>query len=228
MAKKSEVKPIIEQSNVLSGAFDFLNEKIFDGALSRPMLIFTRSKKVTGGYFAPEKWSNGDGKMVHELSVNANLMEQGDEIHLFGIIVHEMTHQWQHEFGKPGRGGYHNREWADKCLEIGLQPKSAADPECQTGDAINTTLIEGGKAMVSIAHLPDELTIPWYAVSMDDPDEMPEPGGKGEKSPEAPMPEPKAGKRTKYTCPACGDNLWGKSGIQAQCLKCNKRFIETV
>jgi len=30
-----------------------------------------------------------------------------------------MVHDWQKEFGKPGRGRYHNREWAEKMKEIG-------------------------------------------------------------------------------------------------------------
>ena len=33
---------------------------------------------------------------------------------------HEMVHAWQQQHGRPGRGGYHNREWAAKMKEIGL------------------------------------------------------------------------------------------------------------
>jgi hypothetical protein len=38
--------------------------------------------------------------------------------------VHEMVHVWQHAFGKPSAGGYHNKQWAAKMKAVGLQPSS--------------------------------------------------------------------------------------------------------
>src|SRR5262245_14971271 len=32
---------------------------------------------------------------------------------ILSTLVHEMVHGEQHHYGKPSRGGYHNKQWAD-------------------------------------------------------------------------------------------------------------------
>lgn len=223
-----EINPVKELSDQLVAAFDHLNRGLFDGKLSRPMVMFTRSSKIIGGYFSEKKWFDENGNAAHEITINANHMVEGDEIQLYEILVHEMSHQWQYEHGTPGRGGYHNREWADKALEIGLLPVSADSPEVQTGDKISTSLIPGGRAMKSIADMPEEIEIPWYAVPMVDPDaKAPTPEPKKPEGDDSPPPEPKQGRKTKYTCSKCGFNLWGKGGGKIQCVPCGIMFTET-
>ena len=46
-----------------------------------------------------------------------------------------MVHLWQHHRGTPGRGRYHNQEWAEKMIEIGLMPTDTGKPGGRiTGD----------------------------------------------------------------------------------------------
>lgn len=227
--KKTELNPSQEMAEQLVAAFDYLNKSLFEGKLPRTMVMFTRNSKVIGGYFSEKKWFNSDGTAVHEIVINANNMVEGDEVKLYETLLHEMTHEWQHEFGTPGRGGYHNQEWADFVKSIGLKPTNVKSPEAETGDSISTKLIEGGKAMIVIANMPETIEIPWYAVPMEDatPPPMPQEGGGGN---ETPPPEPekgKSGKRTKYTCIKCGANLWGRSKLNIQCLDCGVKFTET-
>ena len=225
--KKVQVNPSVEQSENLINAFDYLNQKLFNGALPRPMLLFTRNPKILGGYFSNEKWFNTDGTKADEIALNANQLVEGDEIEIFGILIHEMTHQWQFHYGSPGRGGYHNREWADFCLTIGLKPINVKDPDAETGDAINTILVKGGRAMLALANMPETITIPFYSELMDAPSAPEEP--KGPQAPEeVPVPKPKSGSRTKYTCTICGTNLWGKNGLKIMCMACDQVFTETV
>ena len=222
--------PSEELSVCLSEAFDYLNGKLFGGTLPKAMVMFTRNSRIVGGYFVPNSWRNEDGVTVHEISINANNMAEGDEVLLYSILVHEMTHLWQHVYGNPGRGGYHNQEWADFAKTIGLKPSSANDPETETGDSVSTTLIEGGPAMLAIASMPESISIPWYAVSMADPEgdpgrrARPKPGGKAKDG----VPAPRGGRRTKYTCPQCGANLWGKPALAVMCIPCSKQFVEMV
>ena len=225
LVRNEQINPSVEQSTNLIAAFDYLNVNLFDNLLPRPMLIFTRNVLVVGGYFSPQKWFNTDAIGVDEIAINANSMVEGDEIELFQVLIHEMVHQWQHHFGIPGRGGYHNRQWADKCLEIGLKPVNVNDPDAETGDSITTVLITGGKAMVTLAKMPEDISIPFYAEVLQDANPpQPVPG----KNPEpTPTPAPKSGRRTKYTCVMCGTNLWGKSGLSIQCLLCDLKFVET-
>jgi hypothetical protein len=43
---------------------------------------------------------------------------------ILSTLVHEMVHVWQETYGNPSRRGYHNRQWAEKMREVGLQPSS--------------------------------------------------------------------------------------------------------
>lgn len=229
MEAKNGINPSVDQSESMTAVFDYLNKNLFDEELLRPMIVFNRNPKVVGGYYAPSKWySPDDSTGVDEIAINANSMVQGDEIELMQVLVHEMVHQWQQHYGKPGRGGYHNREWADKCLSIGLKPMNVDAPESETGDKINTVLIKGGKAMLVLANMPEEIAIAFYAEIIGNPD----PGkdgddGKERPSDPTPVPKPKSGSRTKYTCNMCGTNLWGKAGVRISCMDCNKVFVET-
>lgn len=36
-----------------------------------------------------------------------------------------------------------------------------------------------------------------------------------------------AGQRRKYQCPTCGKQFWGGHGIEAKCVPCGRRFIDT-
>jgi predicted SprT family Zn-dependent metalloprotease len=224
MSKPKAPKPIVEQSEAYLAAFDYFNKKLFEDQLPRPMLLYTRNNNIIGGYYSPDKWSNGDGTMIDEIAINANLMADGNEVELFQVLIHEMSHLWQHKHGTPGRGGYHNVEWAEKAKAIGLKPYSTKDPEQETGDSITTKFIEGGPAMLAVANMPEEISIPWYAVPMAEPD-GPRPESPKPEEPEVPE-VPKAGKRTKYTCHKCGANIWGKAGLNIQCLDCSTKFTE--
>lgn len=227
-------KASLQQTEIYSKLTDFLNKELFKGELDECMYVFSRNKNVIGGYFSPDRWTNDDGKSIPEIAINANLMVDGDLQYLLTVLIHEQAHLWQHLHGKPGRGGYHNREWADKCIEIGLQPFGPDGKD--TGDSIDTKLISGGKAEQVIALIvterADEFVFPWFA----DPlmvdsgqqprDPSPEELGKegNEQAPEEKV-RKRAGKRDKYTCPQCGANVWGRADLHILCLDCNRPMV---
>jgi hypothetical protein len=78
--------------------------------------------------------------------------------------VHEMTHLWQHHFGKPGRGRYHNEEWARKMESIGLMPSSTGQPGgARTGDCMADYAVEGGRFLAACQELlTANFTLSWY------------------------------------------------------------------
>ena len=43
---------------------------------------------------------------------------------ILSTLAHEMAHVWQQTHGKPPRRSYHDRQWAAKMKEIGLQPST--------------------------------------------------------------------------------------------------------
>lgn len=220
-------KPAWEQGWSLQNVFDYLNDELFEGKLPPTMLCLSRNQNILGGYFTPERWYNEDGKAVGEIAINANNIKGQGMVRTFTIMIHEMVHLWQFSFGNPSRSGYHNQEWANKCKEIGLQPFTADDKEI--GQAVDTKLITGGKAETVIAEMPEHFTLPW----MTEPLNVEQGGGGGEGGqgggpPDDPrQPKPKRpGSRFKYTCPACGFNLWGKAGGNFECLDCKQLIIQ--
>jgi len=229
-------KASVQQSETLCKIAQHMNDSLFGGTLTECMYVFSRNKAVVGGYFCPDKWENEDGVKIPEIALNANLMQEGDLAYSFQVILHEMVHFWQHLFGKAGRNGYHNREWADKCKELGLQPVTADGKE--VGQAVGTELIAGSAAEILIADMlsvkADEFAFPWVT------DPLMVDGGNGEprapSSDEAKKGEPeqaeqeqpaerKAGKRDKYTCSMCGAAAWGKAGMNLICGDCNRPMI---
>jgi predicted SprT family Zn-dependent metalloprotease len=105
-----------------------------------------------------------EGKRCHEIAINPAHLGQSRVIDVLQTLVHEMVHCWQHCFGSPGRGNYHNKEWAHKMIHIGLQPTSTGLPG---GDIIGQMMsdypIEGGPFLKAcetlITH--GSFTIPW-------------------------------------------------------------------
>ena len=55
-----------------------------------------------------------------------------------------MAHLWQQHNGKPGRGKYHNGEWAKEMKRIGLLPFNVKDPTKETGQACSHKIEDGG------------------------------------------------------------------------------------
>jgi len=222
-------KPNIELSEAYSKAFDFFNDKLFDGALSRPMLCISRNSSIIGGYFSAEKWHDEKGSKIHEIAINANHMDGEDIVKLMHILIHEMTHQWQHEQGKPTRNGYHNKEWMDKALSLGFGGVNEKGEEDKPGQAVMTNLKPGGKAEQMIAEMPDDAIFPWMTINTGSPDPQQPQGSGGEGSGSSSKARaPRSGKRTKYTCPVCGLNVWAKHGVKILCLDCDKALIEQV
>ena len=205
------MKPCVESANAYALAYEHLNKALFGGALSNPMLILTRDARIIGGHFAPNKWANEEGANVHEIAINANCMTNGDPVFLFGILIHEMAHLWQQEFGKPTRGGYHNEEWMKKCREVGLTPNGG-------GQAVSTEITPGGKAEEAIASLPEEAVFPWMSAEM---------VGGDVPTPPTPNAKPaKSGVRSRFTCPICGLNAWAKPGASLVCGEDGSPLVE--
>ena len=208
------MKPCVESANAYALAYEHFKRELFLDTLTTPMLILTRDARIIGGHFAPNKWTNEEGKSVHEIAINANCMTNGDPVFLFGILIHEMVHLWQQENGKPTRGGYHNEEWMSACREVGLTPKGG-------GQTVSTEITPGGKAEAAIASLPEEAVFPWMSAEMVGGD-VPTPKGPDAKPPV------KSGIRSRFTCPICGLNAWAKPGANLVCGEDGSPLVEQV
>jgi hypothetical protein len=169
-------------------------------------------------------------------------------------IVHEMCHCWQECYGKPSRKGYHNKEWANKMLLIGLVPSSTGRIGGEiTGQSMSDYPAPQGKFIQSCKKLlkEREFALPWVdrfaqisnnsslentSNTLTQISEYVEPeiarqltaplenlfGSNSFISNENTLKKIK----TKYNCPVCESNVWGKPGLSIICGGCNIQFNE--
>jgi len=115
-----------------------------------------------------------------------------------------MAHVWQQAHGKAPRRSYHDRQWAGKMREIGLQPSSTGEEGGkETGQSMSHYIIPDGRYAKAYAKLAAQgFTLHWQSVPVTEQ-------GRGKKS-----------SKTKFTCPHCGQNAWAKPGAHLICGEC--------
>jgi predicted SprT family Zn-dependent metalloprotease len=192
----------------LEDAFDFLNAKLFDGMLQNVQLVYGR-RAHSGGHFAPDRFTYrvGNGGCEHELSLNPDAFVGRTNEWIVSILLHEMCHLWQHQFGKKKRKNYsyHDKEWAMQMKALGLMPSNTgAVGGKETGQKMSHYIIPGGAYQQTFAALAASgwvLRLQSTIIAG------------GEKKPKK--------DKTKYTCPSCGLNLWGNiPDAKVSCDEC--------
>lgn len=115
-----------------------------------------------------------------------------------------MVHHWHQEFGTPGKNGYHNQEWADKMIELGLQPVSIDKPGGVTGRKVTHEIVADGPFEKACdAFLAEGYLVTWQTL----------PHLKGAKDPKK--------NKVKYICPQCEAKAWGKPDLYIKCGDCD-------
>ena len=109
----------------LQQAYDHFNFELLDGKLPDVMITLQRHAH-SAGYFSPDRFSGrADNFVKHELNLNPDGFPDRSDEQICSTLAHEMVHVWQEVFGKPSKGGYHNRQWAEQMKAIGLQPSAS-------------------------------------------------------------------------------------------------------
>jgi len=134
-------------------AYDHFNEALFENILPYCLITLQREKH-TMGYFSRDRFANRSGRKTDEIALNPSYFAVCGVDEALQTLVHEMCHLWQYHFGKPGRGRYHNKEWADFMESIGLMPSdTGALGGRRTGDKIDDYIIPGGSMEAAIVSL---------------------------------------------------------------------------
>jgi hypothetical protein len=198
----TEPNPTNAQFEAFESLYTYYNQTLFLGMLRPVLLNFSRAAN-TLGFFAPLRWER-NGETTHEISLNPAYLRHREPRAVVSTLVHEMAHAFQAEHGKPGRGGYHNQEWADKMESLGLMPSSTAAPGGKrTGDRVSHYICEGGPFARAFAAMPQAFLLPWLCWE----------GKEGAK-------KPRAASKVKFTCPGCGANAWGRPSLLLACGVC--------
>lgn len=200
--------------NSLQTAFDFFNRELFGGKLP-PAMILLHRKRHANGYFWAERFGHRDLKdqKLHEIALNPTTMRGRTDTDVLSTLVHEMCHHEQQCFGKPGKGAYHNAEWAIMMKRVGLQPTAIDDPKRETGTKVTHKIIKDDafdKACAAL--LKTGFSLPYSERVFT--------------AAEKTRAKVKKASKTKYTCPSCDMAVWGKPGLSVGCIDCDEQMEE--
>lgn len=246
-------KPTLEFYNLFECVYEHYNNILFNSMLKSPLITITR-KSTVAGYYSPRRWTNfSRTNIVDEISINPEIFSINPIDEICQTLVHEMCHQWQHNFGKPSRAGYHNKEWADKMEEVGLMPSTTGkEGGNKTGQSMSDYIIHKGVFEIATNELKEkEIFKNLYFETKNSFDEK-----KLDETPynnyESSSPDVieslseenynsfqinnisyeqvssgnKNKNRVKYTCETCGTNVWGKPDIKIICGECKNNYKE--
>lgn len=224
MKQKQDRISTDQQFKALNNAYDYFNKALFNGTLPGCILNFSR-KKGTHGFLAPYRWKQVGGQDfdTHEISLTPSTLYR-EPLEVFSTLVHEMVHLWQFEFGKPSRGGYHNKEWAAKMEEVGLIPSDTGRPGGKrTGQRMTHYIQVGGPYEQAFGQMPSEYTLPFTSWDGEQLKGVLGGGSGKNGSPNPTVAKKKA--KTKYSC-SCGNNVWGKPELKIWCETCGSTFAQ--
>ena len=255
------MRPTQETYDEWQLAYQVFNQVLFDEQLPDCLITLQREKN-TMGYFSKARFANRAGEKTDEIALNPAYFAVSGMREALQTLGHEMVHLWQHHYGEPGRGRYHNAEWADKMESIGLMPSSTGRPDGKrTGDRMADYIIEGGvfehaitavkKAGFELKWMDRFIAMPGCRQQAMLPDMEATLSASLTQMPEAAirhglaeafgmdtqladtldikisrLTQNKQGNRSKYTCPECDTNLWGRPGLNIQCGDCQIAFDE--
>ncbi len=166
------------------------------------------------GYFAPQRFGSVDGSTVtDEIALNPMHFPERDERATLSTLVHEQAHIWQQHFGKPSRGGYHNKEWGTKMKQLGLHPSSTAAPGGkETGQSVSHYIIDGGAYDLEFKEFGGGINL--LGDLWNDSDEK-----------AAKARAKKNASKTAFECEDCGLKAWAKADASLICGDCNKPLM---
>jgi hypothetical protein len=223
----------------LQGAYDYFAVVLFDGSLPQVLITLQRHHRALGYFSAKRFQSRGQVcQLIHEVALNPDGFTGNTDEQILSTLVHEMAHVWQEENGHPGRGRYHNREWALKMCSIGLMPSSTGRPRgAVTGDSMSHYILADGKFAAACKSFLSQYRLIWESAAVgandfsgygspngDEAREKNAPGGADLNGPSVVTRQT----RTKFTCPNCGLNVWAKPDARIDCHECSIEAREPI
>lgn len=216
------------QHEALQNAYDYFNEQLFFKKLPPCLLtIFnTFGKSRIGGFASPSRWTYEKGTentTVHQIAITTQGFK-GTAKNIFSILVHEMVHVWQFEFGTPGKYKYHTKEWVFKMKEVGLVPISANGKG--TGERVWHAVEEGGRFDKAFENIPKTYLLPFTSFTgKKEPISLSDTPINKHKDKHTPTTRNR-NKRT-YLCTGCKTKIWAKPDLTTiRCDTCDQLFEE--
>ncbi|WP_323114872.1 hypothetical protein [Pseudomonas guariconensis] len=198
------VQPPSHPLQQLHQAYRVINERFFSGALPGCEIRFS-TRLGSDGHYRPGALPSGEFCPALDLiAIGAHLSSSK----MIESLAHQACHQYRQHAGQPPRRAYHDQVWADKMVEIGLQPSSTGLPGGRmTGQKVSHYLVENGGMSLLIRELLDHGLDITLAAAVG-------PGGgrRGARK--------QAWARTKYTCAGCKKSVLGGDQYNLVCGDC--------
>jgi len=155
--------PTQEVYSELNDAYEHFNATLFDGQLPYCLITLQRERR-TYGYFSRKRFGRHGGETTDEIAMNPGYFGIRSLPLSLSVLAHEMVHLWQFHFGKPGRRGYHNVEWASKMEAIGLMPSNTGAPGGKrVGEQMDHYIVRAGRFDVACTELlTRDFKLSWY------------------------------------------------------------------
>lgn len=190
--------------NGLDKAYSYFNERLFNSELPQALITMQR-KKNSLGYFASKRFESktDETAIAHEIALNPATFKTRTDKDILSTLVHEMCHLWQQENGKPSKKAYHNTEWSEKMLTVGLIPShDGTITGKRTGQSMTHYIEEFGLFdRLASEYLKDNELSLYQDIALD--------GAAAKKA--------KKKNKVKYTCPLCNSNAWAKPRMMLIC-----------
>jgi hypothetical protein len=194
----------------LQAAYEHFNRELFDSTLPNVFITYQRHAHMRG-YFGAKRFAGLDGsESYHDLALNPDAFIGRSDAEILSTLVHEMVHGWQQEHGTAPKRAYHNKEWAAKMKAVGLYPSnSGMVGGKETGAQMTHYIIDGGPFSQSYGRLQAS----GWKINLQSA--MRANNTAARKS------------KTKFTCPHCGQNAWGKPDLKVTCTPCGAEMRST-
>ena len=202
----------------LNSIFDSLNDRYFEGALSRPVITIQSTPRAYGHFTLYDAWSVDGDKGMREINIGAGTLSRPIE-NVVATLLHEMCHYWndQHGIKDCSRGGtYHNKRFkklAEACdLHIDHHPTYGWSITTPT-DALVEFCLENGLTEIRLCrndYVP--LQIPGSGTHTGTNTGT----GAGGKKPSS---------TRKYVCPCCGLSVRATKSVNVGCLDCDEPLV---
>jgi hypothetical protein len=85
--------------------------------LPLPVIVVDKLSRRTLGFFRFGR--NGLG-LKHEITINSTHAQSKEFWQVLGTLLHECLHLWQQTHGDPSNSNYHNKQYREKALSLGL------------------------------------------------------------------------------------------------------------
>ena len=193
----------------LQNAYAFFNQRFFDDDLPDCLFTLSPSYRSARGYATRSVCGYTENPVARdEIGLNLLCFGKRSEEEITSTLLHEMVHIWQFRYGDTiPMPGYHNKEWGEKMLKVGLIPSATGYPDGKMiGRTVSHYIHDSGPFPKAF----QDLKARGYALSL------------VYQRPEKPKTE--SDQRT-YRCDKCEVSARGKQGIHLICGICGKRML---